>query len=486
LRRIGWTILWSVTAVFLAASILGAYASHRYQAALAKAQAAGLPNTWDELLPKPVADGDNFGALEDFKPFVAVEEVACTPSPVNPYGTKLQYLDEKGMDALKSIKPLKVTGGSLQSLGFFTARSLADLRSKAVAENRLSAESANLSDADAILKVFEDLDPLWSRMHAVKQRPHAVLSTGFKPSLTTASPMVGVSLSLAHIAQLNARALISANRGAESLEECLLLLKIADLRAFPTLIEHLVRLSEIGVLMPALHEGISQHVWSDAQLDVIGQKLARYDLLVELKQNLGAEVLVSKDMTGVMQSNRAVAQTLVQMLPRLGFSREEKFVPAAMLKTFMNILGSGSVEAAVHMAGCLSEKDGQNLRAHTMQLDLNWGPFNSLAGVGVPALESVFKTTVRGQSLVNIARVAIALERHRLQHGSFPTALEQLAPDFLPLIPTEVFDGAPLHYAPKSNGQGFTLYSTGWKGTDDGGAADYSKPNETNWVWNSP
>ena len=53
-------------------------------------------------------------------------------------------------------------------------------------------------------------------------------------------------------------------------------------------------------------------------------------------------------------------------------------------------------------------------------------------------------------------------------------------------IPAEVFDGAPLHYLLKENAQGFMLYSTGWKGTDDGGAMDYSKPDQTNWTWSTP
>jgi len=72
LRRIWWTLLWTLTSLFLAISLLGAYAKHRYQDANSKIQAAGLPSSWDEVLPKPVPEADNFGALEDFKPFLAV------------------------------------------------------------------------------------------------------------------------------------------------------------------------------------------------------------------------------------------------------------------------------------------------------------------------------------------------------------------------------------------------------------------------------
>jgi len=129
---------------------------------------------------------------------------------------------------------------------------------------------------------------------------------------------------------------------------------------------------------------------------------------------------------------------------------------------------------------------GHDLRSNIATPDPQWGPLNQLALTGVVAIPGLIKTTTRGQTLLNMARIAIALERHRLRNGSFPPVIDALAPEFLSSIPTEVFDGEPLNYALKDDKRGFTLYSTGWKGTDDGGAMDYSKPNETNWTWASP
>ena len=489
LRRIAWSALWLATILTLAISLLDAYVRHRYQTALTNATAAGLPNSWDDVLLKPVEDTDNFGALEDFKPFLAVEEVPTAPGPANPFGTKLNYLDEKGMEALKSLKPLKVSGGSLKSLGPFEARNLADLRQRAIEDNRLTLDSANLSDSDALLKVFENIEPLWLRLHAAKSRTHAVLFIPLKPSLTLVNPMLTPSLTLAHIAQLKARAFIGTNRGAEALEECLLLLKIADLRTFPTLIEHLVRTTEIGILMPALCEGILQHVWSDAQLDAIEKKLAGYELLSDLKQELEGEALFSRAINKRLQANtnRTTAAAMVGTWGQSSsLTSPEKIVAFVIPKTAVNILSAANFETILQLTALLSQKDNRNLRGPARTHDLHWGPLNSIARLAVPPFEGVLKTTARGQSLINIARVAIALERHRLKHGTFPSTLKELAPAYLPAIPVEVFDGAPLHYTPKANGEGFTLYSTGWKGTDDGGVMDNTKPNETNWTWATP
>ena len=42
--------------------------------------------------------------------------------------------------------------------------------------------------------------------------------------------------------------------------------------------------------------------------------------------------------------------------------------------------------------------------------------------------------------------VALGLTMYRRQHGSWPTSLEQLVPDFLPSVPLDRFDGKPMKY----------------------------------------
>jgi hypothetical protein len=163
-----------------------------------------------------------------------------------------------------------------------------------------------------------------------------------------------------------------------------------------------------------------------------------------------------------------------------------QFLIKIFAKSILNIVGSAILDSLVQYGNVLETEVHHNLRSHVNPPDPQWGPLNGLALTGATAFSGIIKATARGQTLLNIARVAIALERHRLRHRSFPPTLDARAPDFLPSIPTEVLDGAPLHYALKDDKQGFTLYSPVWKGTDDGGAMDYSKPDATNWTWSSP
>jgi hypothetical protein len=65
---------------------------------------------------------------------------------------------------------------------------------------------------------------------------------------------------------------------------------------------------------------------------------------------------------------------------------------------------------------------------------------------------------------------AIALERYRLRHQTYPAQLAELTPAFLAAIPRDPMDGQPLRYRRTEDGR-FLLYSVGENGVDEGGDA---------------
>lgn len=68
---------------------------------------------------------------------------------------------------------------------------------------------------------------------------------------------------------------------------------------------------------------------------------------------------------------------------------------------------------------------------------------------------------------LRIAHTALAVERYRLAHGTLPENLSELVPALLPAVPRDPFTGEPLHYVRRQ--PGFTVYSVGPDGRDDGG-----------------
>jgi hypothetical protein len=78
------------------------------------------------------------------------------------------------------------------------------------------------------------------------------------------------------------------------------------------------------------------------------------------------------------------------------------------------------------------------------------------------------KTTVKDATLrasVDCVRSALAVQRFRNSHKTWPASLQELGPDFK--IPNDPFDGKPMRYRNLVNG--FILYSIDADGNDDGG-----------------
>ena len=63
------------------------------------------------------------------------------------------------------------------------------------------------------------------------------------------------------------------------------------------------------------------------------------------------------------------------------------------------------------------------------------------------------------------ARVALAVERHRLAMNDLPRQLADLVPAYLAAVPQDPFDGKPLRY--KEREAGFVVYSVGPDRQDD-------------------
>jgi hypothetical protein len=94
---------------------------------------------------------------------------------------------------------------------------------------------------------------------------------------------------------------------------------------------------------------------------------------------------------------------------------------------------------------------------------------------------------------------AIALERYRGRHGSYPATLQALVPDLLPKLPMDFMDGQQLRYRLTGDGH-FVLYSVGLDCTDNGGklrrtglrrdpldgGVSFRRPTDADLVWPRP
>ena len=85
----------------------------------------------------------------------------------------------------------------------------------------------------------------------------------------------------------------------------------------------------------------------------------------------------------------------------------------------------------------------------------------------LPALQPCFVGIARAGALHEALRLGVAAEKYRLRHGRFPARLEDLAPEFIPVVPLDPFDGKPMRM--KRTDHSLIVYSIGPNEIDDGG-----------------
>jgi len=87
-------------------------------------------------------------------------------------------------------------------------------------------------------------------------------------------------------------------------------------------------------------------------------------------------------------------------------------------------------------------------------------------GISTPAWKKALFTEAFAQSWIEATLALLAIERHRLDTGSYPETLADLSPTYLDAIPQDPFDpGQPLKYRLIDNTP--HLYSVGSDGDDD-------------------
>jgi hypothetical protein len=114
-----------------------------------------------------------------------------------------------------------------------------------------------------------------------------------------------------------------------------------------------------------------------------------------------------------------------------------------------------------------------------------------LFGPEIGTTESFVCQALRAQTVANMVTAALALERFRLAHHTYPAALANLAPEFVQAVPVDCMDGHDLRYRLNTDGT-YLLYSVGEDGVDNGGdptAEKEKRPgllNGRDWVWPRP
>jgi hypothetical protein len=309
---------------------------------------------------------------------------------------------------------------------------------------------------------------------------------------------------------LRVRALAELENGQsdKAAADVLLTFRLTDyIRNEPTYIGVLVRAAMMDIALQPVYEGLAKHQWTDAQLAAFGEELARQDYLVDFNMALRWERAFSSGIIDYL----AKKNTRERYAELFGNFYEDEFnkqtrddlgdfkavgvaaMPSGWLDLNRLAIAKFHENYTLHMVD--AEKH-QVLPAATDEMasqlqHWNGTPANFMVRMFLASFAKGPHRFARIQSSIDLARVAVALERCRLAQGAYPETLDGLAPKYLDKVPVDVIGGQPLKYRLEADGT-FTLYAVGWNGKDDGGVTGYAEngtaPNYDygDWVWRYP
>ena len=361
--------------------------------------------------------------------------------------------------------------------------------------NGFPVATQSQTPAADVLLALSSFNPSLEELRQASLRPAARLplnyDNGFE-DVGTLMPGLATEKRWAQFLQLRSIAELQADQGVAALEDVKLLLRLTDtIRNQPFLISHLVRIAMQAIALQPIYEGLAQHRWNDAQLADLESALGEKDFLADFQFSMSGERACAihtfelqrraremKRYAGDEVGNQIVTNSL-RWMPSAFFYQNELAI-CQMYDRFI-LPGLNFSNRTVSVSAC------RDAEANFVEQSKHWSFYKIEARMLFPAIGKAVTKYALIQSQVDLARVACALERFQLAHGTYPETLDALAPQFIAQLPHDLINGRPLHYRRTDDGK-FVLYSIGWDDTDDGGKVFLTKSGmvdqkKGDWVW---
>jgi hypothetical protein len=460
-------------------------------------EARGEKLDWRDYLPPTVPDEQNF----TMTPFLA-PLFDFNPEP-RQEGQSL-WRDTNGYNRISALQDRigTIEQAMPESSLYRASQRLTDLQRWAAAltgptNQAQAAAASSLTRAEAAAEVLRGLEPynaVVDELRSASRRPYARFNIHYDTDIATAIllPHLATMKSLTVLFQVRASAELALDRTDQAWADTRMALYLADtVKDEPFLISKLVQVALVQMALRPVWEGLAEHKWSDAQLAEIEQRLGKVNLLAD----------------AAMRGERAMDILTVDQLRNQG--RLEPDDSSSRFPAELRLLLGGFFYqnelsiARLYQQYIVPVVDAANQRVYPSRTLANDGaaadsvargfrPYKLFAQMLLPAISKTETKFAFGQTRVNEAIVACALERYRLAEGQFPASLESLSPRFLQPMPHDLITGAPLLYRLTPNGQ-FILYSVGWNEKDDGGSAEVAQTGpstpelrEGDWIWRYP
>ena len=475
---------------------------HDWEKFKAQWEAKGETFDYAGVIPPPVPDDQNMAMVPIW--VESMKAVLGATNSVRWFGNN--YAENGRSNFVDRLEmPLTRDYSESPTNGNWARGTLTDLtawqnyyRDLAATTNLFPVAPQPQTPAQDVLLALSKYDSTIEELRKAGQRPYSRFPLYSDPGhpFDMLLPHLATLKQCSQVLRLRAIAELQNNQTDQALADVKLMLRLIDAaRTEPDLISHLVRIALMQSALQPVYEGLAKHKWSGMQLDELDAELAKFDFLVDYGSAMRGERACEISSQDYLRRTRNLNaafdapppperwRILSHLIMPDAFFYQNELTIARMQQQF--ILPMVNLEERT--VSPTKVQQSQNQADKELQ---HWSPCTIFARMLLPGIENAVVKFAYAQEAVDLARVAIALERYRLAHGEYPVSLDVLAPQFIAKLPHDIINGQPLHYRRTADGQ-FVLYSVGWNETDDGGEVGLAKNGMLNnqkgdWVWRYP
>jgi hypothetical protein len=401
---------------------------HQVNAAKARIRAAGLPTTIAEIRPPAIPDGDNaFPLIEKIGTLVK-----ASPSADSSDGR------EKLAEFRKAAKP-------------------------------------SPEEIDAIARLL-DTPPLREELALVREaaaKPGYDAHIPFEQGPALLIPAVGwIRNSLVTLAASARLASLRGDRERAFADLSAMLVVAEFMRDEPILISQLTRVAAMGITLDALERIVAEQGLSGGSCEKLAAKLGAIDLRTGMVRAIDGERVGFGGYYFELFAGKSTDRELAGALgiePNKGLTLAFEFYRLSHLSR-LDYTGylDRMREMRLEYANPSHSPARQTEEMRKISSDIP--RFHVFTRIVMPTLATVCQKSTFGQQKMAVAALGLALERYRQAHGDYPADLAGLTPDFIPVVPRDLFSEKPLRY--ERSARGAILYSVGVNLRDDGGVQD--------------
>ncbi|HEX4139375.1 MAG TPA: hypothetical protein VHY09_03450 [Candidatus Methylacidiphilales bacterium] len=456
--------------------------AHDLVAAKQRWRDAGYSLTAEDYYPPPVPDDQNLAALPIFQ---------TEPNPA----WNGQLWDKRLHDAMDE----DAHGGEIYD--YEHKQDLSTLVGKAYTKEfpGKTAPASRLAQFEELYPVIVDI-----RAAAVTRRAFRLNQDyGHQPPWDRPLGPVTDQIKVAKFFSYDTQLALKENQPQVAVDDIKCAFLIArGMGTDPSLVGGLVSLGISAITRANVDDGLSKHIWNDAELVQIQDELKKTDCLAIYQFAIRSEPAVhSLPMFELSKGQSSTMKLLVGMATE---SESHGSIWAVMLwhlwaSGWWDMNAAKMANLMLNNAECVDIKGrlvdvkrNEQLKVEVeKEKELPWGaaPWTLLYAVAGGPMTNALEKFAQRQVQLDEDRIVCALERYRLARGAYPDKLEALAPAYIDELPHDVMNGEPYRYRLNPDGT-FLLYSVGWNQVDDGGKfafrADSSKAidfTQGDWVW---